>query len=91
MDRMPEIAITSSQSEVFMRTCTLLSPEEISSLPPVLGPSEVATLLLCSPRTVYRLHHAGKLPACVGTVRLLWKKDDILAMLAATRRGVNRD
>lgn len=63
-----------------------LSSEQVNALPEILSPSEIATLLLCSPRTVYRLHHAGKLPAPVGAVRLLWRKD-ILAMLAAQRGG----
>lgn len=64
-----------------------LSSEQVNALPEILSPSAVTTLLLCSPRTIYRLHHAGKLPTPAGAVRLLWRKVDILAMLAAQRGG----
>ena len=64
-----------------------LSPEEVSSLPPVLTPTLVAKLLICSERTVYRLHRAGRMPAPVGAVRLLWRKADVLEMLADQRGG----
>lgn len=64
-----------------------LSSEQIDALPEIVSPSEIALLLLCSPRTVYRLHHARKLPTPVGAGRLLWRKADILTMLAAQRGG----
>lgn len=69
------------------KSLPLLTAAQVEALPDVLSPSEVATLCLCSVRTIYRLHHAGKLPTPVGAVRLLWRKADILAMLDAQRGG----
>ena len=66
----------------------LLTAAQVEALPDVISPSEIALLLLCSPRTVYRLHHAGKMPAPVGAGRLLWRKTDILELLATQRGGV---
>ena len=68
-------------------------PLHLAALPALLDVRVVATLLHCSPRHVYRLADADRMPAPVrlgGLVR--WRRQAVESWIAdgcpATRRGV---
>ena len=57
----------------------------------LLDVQTVAALLDCSPRHVYRLHDAGKMPAAVRVGALVrWRRSDLDAWLAAGCKPVRR-
>jgi excisionase family DNA binding protein len=57
----------------------------------LLDVEQVATLLNCSTRHVWRLHDGGKMPAAVRLGALVrWRRQDLDAWLAAGCRPVRR-
>jgi excisionase family DNA binding protein len=71
---------------------TSLVPQDLAALPALLDVRAVAALLDCSPRHIYRLADAGRMPRPVRLGALVrWRRSDLDGWLAAgcpsTRRG----
>ena len=68
--------------------CTAMEPEEQSAL---LDVTQVAKLLKCSPRTVYRLRDGDRMPRPVNLGALVrWRRVDIENWIADGCRAIRR-
>ena len=62
---------------------SLDSPATLDSPAPLIDVGQVAYLMRCSPRTVYRLSDAGRMPAPVRLGSLVrWRRVDVEAWIA---------